>query len=64
MAPVRPNRNLPVPLQSKTRPRPLTDTVRNATSLPKTSLDLNETPHASHAASFVKTKNGREWMPN
>ena len=34
IAPVRPNRALCVPLQTKTRPRPLADTARNGSCLP------------------------------
>ena len=61
MAPVRPNRALCVPLQTKTRPRPLTDTARNGPCLPDKCLALHAIAPAAHDATKASnTKNGRE----
>ena len=59
MAPVRPNRDLCVPLQTKTRPRPFNNPARNASCLPDTCLALHTIAPAAHDATKVNTKNGR-----
>ena len=50
MAPGRPNRALCVPLQTKTRPRPLTDTARNGSCLPDACFALHTIAPAAHDA--------------
>ena len=59
MAPVRPNRDLCVPLQTKTRPRPLADTARNGSCRPDACFALHTIAPAAHDATKVNTKNGR-----
>ena len=60
MAPGRPNRALCVPLQTKTRPRPLTDTARNGSCLPDACFALHTIAPAAHDANKASnTKNGR-----
>ena len=64
MAPVRPNRDLCVPLQTKTRPRPLADTARNGSCRPDACFALHTIAPAAHDATKVNTKNGRAARPN
>ena len=65
MAPVRPNRDLCVPLQTKTRPRPLADTARNGSCRPDACFALHTIVPAAHDANKAsKTKNGRDAIPN
>ena len=60
MAPVRPNRALCVPLQTKTRPRLLADTARNGSCLPDTCFAFHTIAPAAHDANKASnTKNGR-----
>ena len=60
MAPGRPNRDLCVPLQTKTRPRPLADTTRNGSCLPDACFALQTIAPAAHDANKASnTKNGR-----
>ena len=60
MAPGRPNRDLCVPLQTKTRPRPLADTARNGSCLPDACFALHTIAPAAHDATKASnTKNGR-----
>ena len=60
MVPVRPNRALCVPLQTKTRPRPLADTTRNGSCLPDACFALHTIAPAAHDANKASnTKNGR-----
>ena len=64
MAPVRPNRDLCVPLQTKTRPRPLADTARNGSCRPDACFALHTIAPAAHDANKAsKTKNGRGASP-
>ena len=64
MAPVRPNRDLCVPLQTKTRPRPLADTARNGSCRPDACFALHTIVPAAHDANKAsKTKNGRDLHP-
>ena len=64
MAPVRPNRDLCVPLQTKTRPRPLADTTRNGSCLPDACFALHTIAPAAHDANKASnTKNGRARNP-
>ena len=53
MAPGRPNRDLCVPLQTKTRPRPLADTARNGSCLPDACFALHTIAPAAHDANKV-----------
>ena len=69
MAPGRPNRDLCVPLQTKTRPRPLADTTRNGSCLPDACFALQTIAPAAHDANKASnTKNGRDahpdWLPS
>ena len=65
MAPVRPNRALCVPLQTKTRPRPLADTTPNGSCLPDKCLALHTIAPAAHDANKASnTKNGRARLPD
>ena len=64
MVPVRPNRALCVPLQTKTRPRPLADTTRNGSCLPDACFALHTIAPAAHDANKASnTKNGRGLTP-
>ena len=57
---MRPNRALCVPLQTKTRTRPLADTARNGSCLPHACRALHTIAPAAHDANKTSnTKNGR-----